>query len=397
MSTVIKRKILYLLPGGLFNSGGMERVTTIKANYLAEKLNYDISIVTTEQMGRPIFYSLSGKVRLYHLDIGIHEKFGKESYWEKCFSRFFKTQEYKKKLERLLNEIRPDVTVSTLGLDIGFLNKLNDGSIKVGELHFPGNFRALMANKLSRNFIPNLVAKVRTYEMKQKCLKLKRLIVLTEEEKSFWKNQTHVEVIPNPLSFSSEETAGLNNKKALAVGRLAYEKGFDMLIEAWKMVVEKHPDWELFIFGSGNQKETLLRKIEENRLTDRVKLHEPVTDIQNVYPAYSMFVFPSRYLEALPMVLLEAMSFGLPIVAFDAPCGPKDLIDNGKNGFLIETGDVKRLSDKIIDLIESDELRKTMGKAAKTFSSNFHIEKIMDRWDTLFNELINEKNSRFGN
>jgi glycosyltransferase involved in cell wall biosynthesis len=339
---------------------------------------------------------LSDKVHLYHLDIGIHRKFGKEFYVEKVISRFFKTLEYKRKLTRLLNEIRPDITLSTLGLDIGFLNGLNDGSIKLGELHFPSDFRSLMANKLSKRFVPNLVAKMRTKELKQKCSQLKRLIVLTKEEKSFWTNSNNIEIIPNPLPFYPKKTAGLVNKKVLAIGRLAYEKGFDMLIEIWKMVIEKNPDWELSIFGSGDQKAALLRQIEKNGLSDKVKLHEPVTDIQNLYPEYSIFLFPSRYLEALPMVLLEAMSCGLPIVAFDAPCGPKDLIEDGINGFLVEAGHRKEFASKIVNLIESDERREMMGEASKVFSSDFRIEKIMNHWDKLFTELINEKNSSIG-
>ncbi|MDR1371565.1 MAG: glycosyltransferase [Dysgonamonadaceae bacterium] len=379
-----KQKIVYLLPGGLFNSGGMERTVTLKANYLAGSLDYDVSIVTTEQMGRPVFYSLSDKVMLYHLNIGIHEKFGKESYPEKIVSRFLKTREYRRKLSQLLNNIRPDITVSTLGLDIGFLNDLKDGSIKIGELHFPGNFRTLMANKLSKNIITNLVAKLRTIEMKQKCSKLSRLAVLTQEEKSFWTNQNNIEVIPNPLSFTQSETAALNSKTALAIGRLASEKGFDMLIDTWQLVVKKHPDWTLSIYGDGNQKEALLKQIKESGMTGKIIINEPVRNIQNIYLEHSIFLFPSRYLDALPMVLLEAFASGLPVVAFDAPCGPKDLIADRQNGFLVKTGDIQSFADKICLLIESSHLRNQMGQAAKASSENFHIEKIMARWDTLF-------------
>ncbi|MDR2690921.1 MAG: glycosyltransferase family 4 protein [Dysgonamonadaceae bacterium] len=397
MGRTVNPKILYLLPGGLFNPAGMERVITIKAGYLAEKLNYDVSIVTTEQMGRPVFYPLSGKVHLYHLDTGIYARFGKESYAEKVVSRFFKTLKYKRELTRLLPEIRPDITVSTLGLDIGFLNSLKDGSIKLGELHFPGNFRSLTAGKLSGGSIPNWVAKLRTEELKRKCAQLKRLVVLTEEEKSFWENSRNIEIIPNPLPFYYETEAELTGKKALAAGRLVYEKGFDMLIEAWGIVAERHPGWELSIFGDGERKASLLRLIDEKGLSGAVKIHEPVADIQHVYPEYSIFVFTSRYLDALPMVLLEAMSFGLPVAAFDAPCGPKDLIRDGVNGFLVKTGDIQGLACKIINLIEASGLRKSMGKASKAFSSDFRVEKIMGRWDKLFTELINEKNSSIGN
>ena len=339
-----KVKILYLLPGGLFNSAGMERVTTIKANYLAEQPGYDVSILTTEQMGRPVFYPLSDKVRLYHLDIGIHENFGKESYFQKCVSRFKKIREYKRKLEQVLNEIRPDITISTLGLDIGFINDLKDSSIKIGELHFPGNFRELMARKLSGNPIPNLIAKIRTWEMRRKCEELHRLIVLTEEEKVYWKNQANISVIPNPLPFSSETISSVENKKAIAVGRLAYEKGFDLLIQAWKIVSVKHPDWELTIYGRGNQQESLLQLIAKNRLDQVITIQDSVPEIQKVYPDYSLLIFPSRYLDSFGMVIVEGMECGVPPVAFDSPCGPKDLITDGVDGFLVQSGDIERLA-----------------------------------------------------
>ena len=392
-------RIVYLLPGGLFNPGGMERVITVKANYLAEVLGYEVFIVTTEQMGRPVFYPLSSKVHPCHIDIHIGKYFGKENYIRKLTRRFFKIKEYKKRVAELLEEIRPDITITTLGgLDIEFVNDLKDGSIKIGELHFPGTFRRIQTRKMYSSLFTNLVAEIITTGFIKKCKKLKRLVVLTEEEKSFWDDTRNILVIPNPLPFVSEKFSTTENKKAIAVGRLVYEKGFDMLIEAWKKVAEKHPDWELDIFGNDwGQKDALLQLITDNHLENEVKLCEPVKDIQNVYPEYSMFILPSRYMEALPMVLLEAMACGVPLVAFDAPCGPKDVIREGKNGFLIKTGEIDVLADKINRLIESPDMRKTMGHTAAEMSVDYRVEKIMARWDQLFKELVNEKNSSIGN
>jgi glycosyltransferase involved in cell wall biosynthesis len=385
-----KKKIVYLLPGGLFNSGGMERAVIIKANYLADIAGYDVSIVTTEQMGRPVFYPLSEKVSLYHLDIGIHENFGKESYPQKVVSRYFKTKEYKRKLSALLNKLKPDITISTLGLDIGFINRLKDGSLKIGELHFPGNFRQLMANKLSKDFISNYVAKLRTQELKRKCAQLNRLVVLTQEERDSWKQKENISVIPNPLPFYPKVQASLMNKQAIAVGRLAYEKGFDLLIDAWQLVSKKHPDWKLNLFGDGNQKQDLLQRIADKGLEEVIKIHEPVDDIQSRYQEHDLLVFPSRYLDALPMVLIEAMASGLPLASFNSPCGPKDLIRDGVNGFLVQTGDITTLSEKIIALIESPALRRSMGKAAGESSIAYKLETVMPQWIHLF-EMIDKK------
>jgi glycosyltransferase involved in cell wall biosynthesis len=395
---VEKMRIVYLLPGGLFNPGGMERVITIKANYLADVLDYEVFIVTTEQMGRPVFYPLSSKVRLCHLDIHIGKNFTKENYLQKLTRRFFKIREYKRRVSELLNEIQPDITITTLGgLDIEFINDLKDDSIKMGELHFPGTFRRIQTRKMYKSFFPRLVGEFITAGFIRKCKKLKRLVVLTEEEKSFWDDTRNIVVIPNPLSFVSKKFSTMENKKAIAVGRLAYEKGFDMLIEVWKIVVQEHPDWKLDIFGDGPEKDTLYQLVAENRMEDWVKFHEPVREIQNVYPEYSMLILSSRYMEALPMVLLEAMACGVPLLAFDAPCGPKDMIKEGENGFLVKTGDINALADRINQLIESPDLRKTMGNTAKEMSVDYRVEKIMARWDQLFKELVNEKNSNIRN
>jgi len=383
-------KIVYLLPGGLFNSGGMERVVTVKANFLAEKAGYDVSIVTTEQMGRPVFYPLSDKVQLHHLDIGIYVNFGKENYIQKVFSRFLKIREYRKKLKKLLRKISPDITISTLGIDIDFLDQLRDGSIHLGELHFPGNYRHLMAQKMYTSSIPIYVEKIRTRLLKTKCRKLSRLIVLTKEEKMNWKGANNVEIIPNPLSYFPEEISACTYRRAIAVGRLVYEKGFDQLIESWKIVHKKHPDWILSIFGSGDQKEMLLERINQYGLNFAIEIHDPVKDIHFRFSEHSIMLFPSRCLDALPMVLIEAMSCGLPLVAFDAPCGPKDIISDGENGFLIPAGNIELFAEKISLLIESEALRQTMGKSARQMSFDYQEDKIMNRWIQLFNKVTSD-------
>ena len=382
-----KLKIVYLIPGGLYNPGGMERITIAKANYLVEKAGYDVSIVTTEQLGRPVYFPVSEKVNLIHLDIGIYVNFGKESYVAKCISRYCKNKAYKRKLNRLLCEIRPDFTISTMGLDIEFIHDLKDGSIKWGELHHPHNFRQLSARKLSSAWIPNIIARIRTAVFKKKCEKLNRLIVLTEEERASWKNNKNMEVIPNGLAFYPHEISACEKKQAIAVGRLVYEKGFGQLVGAWKKVYAIHPDWELHIFGQGDLKGEILTQIRESGLEAVIKIHEPSQDIYTQYQEASFFVFPSLFLEALPMVLIEAMSCGLPLVAYDAPCGPKDIIAEGKNGFLVKTGDMDALSERINQLIDSEALRKKMGEIAREMSYNYDLIIIMEQWIRLFREI----------
>jgi len=195
-------------------------------------------------------------------------------------------------------------------------------------------------------------------------------------------------VIPNALSFYPETISSCEKKRAIAVGRLVYEKGFDILIDIWATLAKHLPDWELNIFGSGNQKEALQTRIKSLKLESAVHIHEPVKDIIGQYLEHSMLLFPSRYLEALPMALLEAESCGLPLVAFDAPCGPKDIIEDGKNGFLIPAGDNEAFAKRIIELAQSENLRKSMGKTARNHSLQYNEERIMKEWLDLFSRLL---------
>ena len=383
-------KIVYLLPVGLYNPGGMERVMITKANYLVEEFGFDVSIVTTEQMGRPVYYPVSDKVHLYHLDIGIYKNFYTENYIQKLFSRFFKIREYRKALEKLLLEITPDITISTLCIDIDFFSKIHDGSIHLGELHFPSDFRTLKAYTMYSSFLPILVDKIRTKLLKIECRKLTRLIVLTNEEKGNWKNTNNVVRIPNALSFYPDNISTCKSKKAIAVGRLINEKGYDQLIDSWRIIHKNHPDWTLSIFGQGELNGELINRINQYDLSSVIEIHEPVKDIYSQYIDHSIMLFPSRCLEGLPMVLIEAMSCGLPLVAFDAPCGPKDVITDGENGFLVPAGNIELFAEKVCILMESLELRQTMGNTARQMSFDYSEDKIMNQWVQLFDEVTKE-------
>lgn len=377
---------MYLLPGGLFNSGGMERVITLKANFLADKAGYEISIVTTEQNSRPVFFPLSKKIKLFHLDIGIYNRYGNESFFEKYFSRKRDTRRYKKAVVELLIKEKPDFVISTFGLDIAFLTSLKDGSIKLAELHASGEFRNISAKTISKNPIQHLVSSIRTWQMHRISTKFNKIILLTEEEKSYWKKNQNILIIPNPLPLYPEKQANPVSKKAIAVGRLCYEKGFDRLIEAWVPIKEKYPEWTLSIFGGGESEYILQQQIQKHGLEQHIILHPPVQNIYEQYPQHSFLVMTSRN-EAFPMVITEAMSCGIAVVAFTCRCGPKDLIDNEKNGLWVKPDDIVDLSEKISRMIDSENDRIQMGKAAREKASSYRIEVVMQHWIELFENI----------
>lgn len=171
----------------------------------------------------------------------------------------------------------------------------------------------------------------------------------------------------------------------IAVGRYTQQKGFDLLIEAWRIVAEKHPDWNLRIYGGGDRTEFLALKDKYHLKT--LYLEEQTQNIIQKYCESSIFVLSSRY-EGFGMVITEAMSCGVPLVSFTCPCGPRDIIHNNEDGPLVENGDIEQLAEKICYLIENDTIRKEMGRMAKINSKRFKIENISKEWEALFNHLL---------
>ena len=176
----------------------------------------------------------------------------------------------------------------------------------------------------------------------------------------------------------------------MAVGRYDYQKGFERLIDAWAKVCSKVDDWTLEIIGDGDLRPKMLQQIEEKGLSSRVILKKlPADRMKDAYTNASIFALSSRF-EGLPMVLLEAQAAGIPIVSFACKCGPKDLVEEGVNGFLLEEGDMDGLAKRLICLMENDELRKKMGEAAYRNSEHYAEDAIMKQWLDLFQELSNK-------
>lgn len=376
-------QLAYCIPS-LDHSGGMERVLTAKANYLADKLNYDVNIIITDDKGTKPYFPLSEKINVVQLDVNI-DNLWQYPIWKRLYLYNKKMKDYKRKLEICLCQLKPDITISLLRREINFINDIKDGSAKVGEIHF-GRYKYREANFV---FLPNIVNKWVTNrwmaQLDKKVKQLDRFVVLTHEDATYWKGLTNLMVIPNPITINNDRYSDCTSKRAIAVGRYTYQKGFDMLLSAWKEVYKKHPDWQLCIYGGGNR-EAYINQLKVLGIESVVSCEGPINNIKDKYLSSSIFILSSRY-EGFGLVLAEAMSLGLASVAFSCPCGPKDIISNDIDGLLCENGNTKELATKICKLIENEKLRKEMGyKAAKNIQ-RFSIEKIMNIWDNLFQEI----------
>lgn len=338
---------------------------TTKANYLADVLGYEVHIITARQKGRPEFFRLSGRIVHHDLDAN-----------DRMF--LFK---YRKRLDALLCKIRPDITVTVCDNGLYALTKCTDGSVKIGEYHFSYE-KFLM--KYGTNAFGKLYASFRTRRLEKAVRKLDRFVVLTKADKKDWQKVTpEVEQIYNPLPFVSDEVSSLDEKRCIAAGRLENQKNFKDLVTAWKIVDARHPDWMLSIYGDGSQKESLQAQIESMGLKGKVTLEGRTNNVRKELLGSSCLVMSSRY-EGFPMILLEALTAGLPIVSYDCPKGPSEIVTIGANGYLAKVGDTATLAQGICSVIADEELRKRFGDESKRRSENFTLEKTMEKWDNLF-------------
>lgn len=375
-------KIIYCL-AGTFNSGGMERIVIRKANWLAAN-GFDIIIVTTEQQGRSSFFSVDSRIRCVDLGINYSDNPYAGSLVVKYNIRRKKQLLHKQRLSELLKQEKPDITISTYGNEVEFLHKIKDGSKKIVEIHFSRWYRLQSEQP---NALYHLANKYLTWCDRRRISRYDAFVCLTHEDRNFWDNLDNVRVISNFIESASVEQTSLAKKQVIAVGRLSYQKGYDRLIRAWALVHQKYSDWQLKIFGSGELHKELLQLVSYLELTEVVQICSPVKDIYAEYHRSALFALSSHY-EGMPMVMLEAMRCGLPVISFDCKCGPRDLIEDGVNGFLIEEGNIEQLAAGIMKLIADPELRTKMGMQAYYTSSKYTEAVIMPQWVQLFDTIV---------
>ena len=217
-------------------------------------------------------------------------------------------------------------------------------------------------------------------------------VVLSNEDAAEWTELDNVKVIHNPLPFLPDQQSDGTQKQVIAVGRYMPQKGFDRLVSAWRIVSRKHPDWTLSIYGDG-MREQLQRQVDEEGVASSCLLKHTVQNIVDKYCESSVFVLSSRY-EGFGMVIIEAMACGVPPVSFTCPCGPRDIIADGRDGLLVENGDIEGLAEKICYLIEHEDLRRKMGRQARVDVERFRIEHIAEQWKELFEEALEKQTDK---
>lgn len=356
-----KMKILYISTR-IDGSGGLQRSLSVRLNYLAQN-GYDINLLTTNSENDVVYFPLDKKIK--HTDV-------------KNVSSFFR---YRKLIQATYKKTNPDLVVVVDNGLKGFLVPyfLPNTAKIIFELHATKHLIIQESHSVFRHLgiAKNL--------LKNAAKKFDAFVFLSEIEAALWKLKNQV-VLANPLSFSTTTKSNLDHKKVIFVGRQSLLKGIDLLLEVWQEVNKTHPDWKLEVYGQQLAEFDTQKEVDKRSLTDSVTIYKPVTTISEKYASSSILLMTSRT-ETFGLVLTEAMSCGLPCIAFDAPTGPSSIIENNKNGFLIPCFDIELFAKKVIELIENESLRKEMGQHAQKSVEKFELEKIMHQWEFVFEKL----------
>ncbi|MBR5660183.1 MAG: glycosyltransferase family 4 protein [Bacteroidales bacterium] len=360
----------------------MERVLHNKVLWLVKQARYDITIITTDQGSSPTFYQFPPEVNIIDLGINYSSDYSRPPL-ERIFALRKKRRLHKKRLSELLFREHPDITIALYPSEVSVVPQIRDGSKKILEFHSNRDFR------LNQGFkgIHLLVAKYRCWKDTLIASKFDKCVVLTHEAAEQWSDLDNIEVIPNSVTATPDITADVDTHRIIAVGRLIYEKGFDRLLQAWALVPDGiKGDWKLNIFGDGVLREQLNGMIARLGLEASTEICRPTKEIFKEY-AQSAFLVMSSRSEGFGMVMLEAMSCGLPVVSFDFMSGPREIIQEGTNGIIVKNGDIRSLAQSMRRLMENRDLRHDLASHAKDVLIKFSEDRIMEMWETCFNEI----------
>jgi glycosyltransferase involved in cell wall biosynthesis len=378
------KKLVYII-GGIWSGSGMERVLIMKANYMADIVGYDVTVLLTEDGDGPSYFSLSDKIKCHNVHVNFDELY-KFPVYKRVFQYLKKQRLYKYRLTDFLMQLKPDITVTAMRREINFINDIPDGSKKVGEIHFARIGYREVNFRFFPTFINKMISQLWIKKLLKEVKRLSAFVVLSQEDKLNWPELNDVHVIYNPISIISKVQSDCLAKKVIAVGRYTDQKGFDLLADAWRIVTTKHPDWILTIYGGGDA-EKYKRLAQQKGISRTFLCNVAVHDIASKYAESSIFVLSSRY-EGFGLVLVEAMACGVPVVSFACPCGPRDIVIDHENGLLVANGNISQLAEKIIYLMEHQEKRIKMGIKAQETTSRFQMDIIGEQWEALFNQIL---------
>ncbi|MBE6259889.1 MAG: glycosyltransferase family 4 protein [Prevotella sp.] len=370
--------------------GGADKVIVEKANYFAQK-GYIVTLVTESQLSRELSFPLNSGVKHIDMDLDFNRQYS-QGVIHRAYTYYTLMKIYKKKLELVLRQEKPDIVITTLGRSLDFITEIHDGSVKIGEAHTTKFHLRSLHLMEQKNIVYKMIANCLRRKMIRNVSKLKALVLLTPQDAADWEDDIQTYIIPNSIPSLPETFSNLDNKQVIMVGRYNDAKGYDYLIPAWEIVHHRHPDWILNVYGSGELHDDVISWIQERNLGDSIILHDPIDNIMEKYLDSSICVMSSRY-EGFPMALVESLSCGVPCVSFDCPFGPRNIIIDGNDGLLVEYLNIQALAEGICKLIENDNLRRRFGENGRKNILRYSRNVVMKQWEDLFKSLTKGKES----
>lgn len=362
-------KILFYI--GNLRKGGAERVVATLSNKLVEK-NEVIIITTTDEK---IEYSLNKSIKLFNLKNFDGNK-----------NPLVKNIIYLKRLKDYIKDIDPDIILGFLpepSYRLLILKPFIKSPVIISDRNDP---KIEYASLKSRTIMKFLYKRADGF------------VFQTDEARDYFckKIQDKSIVIANPVDdrFLKTKYVGYKSTEFINFGRLNEQKNQILLIESFKDVIKKYPNYKLLIYGEGSLKNELSMYIKDNKLNNNVKLCGNVDDIDNILKDKKGFILSSKY-EGMPNALMEAMAVGVPCISTDCPCGgPRELIKNNINGLLVKSNDKNELVSAMYKIIENDKMCKKIAMSAKKNMNNYSCDKIVSKWFDFMKEVCSgEKNN----
>lgn len=379
-------KILFII-NRMRQLAGIERILSCKMNYLAENTENQIMLTTYEQQDEPLSFPISDKIKYFPFDVPMAERTGNTFLgwlWGNLRSRHHFKQEFKK----ILEIAQPDIVIATgyaypvLDVIINTANQI--GSKTIMESHVQGE-----TVSMTKYIYNPTLRRLFSFWDRHIMNSLKRcscVVTLTNGDVAYWKNYaSRIEVIPNILTVEPKPVKDYSVKRVICAGRYAPQKGYDLLMDAWRQLAYHYSDWQLYIFGNGDRS-PYQKIVNRLGLGNSVHLMNATQDIVDEFTQSSIYVMSSRF-EGFGLVLAEAMACGLPCISFDCPHGPRDIIRNGEDGLLVENGNIQALAHALERLMADEELRQAMGQRATKNIIRYSPDAIMKQWTKLFNKI----------
>lgn len=347
------RKILFII-NSLKEKSGIERVACLLANFFDSDFNLIIKIVNRDTLKENVSYILNPNIDVVKINGGYHDFFSG--------------------LNGLIEDFKPDYI---------FIHNMGRLSLLCSTLNKGKNTKVISLEHVAFQVRPKWVK----FLTKLLYKRIDQVVTLTQHDmKPYQDFHNNVVKINNISPFDSDALDidyPIESRTIVSIGRLTYQKNFESLLEAWKIVSEQAPDWNLMIYGLGENQKKLENIIIENKI-DNVYLKGQTSDVQSVYKSAAFYVMSSRF-EGLPMVLIEAQSHGLPIISYNCPHGPAEVIINGENGYLVENQNPNLLAEAMLKLMASDPLRLKFSQNAKQDAKRYSKVEILKEWLKVLN------------